>query len=65
MANPYSDQKQERSDILEFNIFVNKDNFFELSIVWDLSSDIIIIERLSNLESESSLDRKGFELSIW
>ena len=33
MANPYSDQKQERSDILEFNIFVNKDNFFELSIV--------------------------------
>ena len=63
LTNHCSDQEQERSHILEFGVFIDKNNFLELSVVGDLSSHVIVVERLSNLESERTLDGKGFELN--
>lgn len=59
-----SNQNKEWSFGFEFNVFIDQNNFFEFSVVVNFGSNIIVVERFTNLISELTVGWHGFELIL-
>lgn len=59
-----SDDDEEGSLLFELNVLVDQYDFLELSVVYDLCSQVVEVERLSDLISEFSVDGHCFDLNI-